>query len=605
MSYGRPTPEQEQVLQSIARIRVVRAAPGSGKTWLVAESIRRNLEKWEHGTSGIAALSFTRVGGEEIRRAVGYDLGHPHFVGTLDAFLFRYVVRPFTTKVFEGFKPPRLIAADLGANFWKNYALNKSTNIPLGDGKSINLMECVYVGESEGKVLLAHKPHPKSPLVLLPPGEAEVVRQAKGAMFKTFGFMTHSDASYVAHQILRHSRHGPTIRSILTKRFKLIIIDELQDTGYFLGKAFRGLLNEPSCNGLVVGDPDQAIFEFNGARPELFNAYGQLPGAITLELSNSQRCPTRIAAVASKLKDSGGTLGSAEDRPGRAILIRYDDFDVDIPQLLTALKGSGQHGPLKVVARATATVERLAGRRTQEAASLHCRPLYHVQRGVSFFRGGRITTALAAATAALSQVFFQHEGVAEQDLVEYGVEPQEWKKLAASCLLKANAIEPDGSLYEWQEAVGQMLDQELASFAAKRKQLSFTAGRLKPQKRKGWSTPSEKVIGAKAMDGASVHGFPVQTVHSVKGETHHTTIFVCPPFNHGAEVRHCPSVVWWATTDGDSEERRIAYVAMTRASENLIVCMHNSSYEKIARSHPEFLEAFELITAGEFTPQPS
>jgi Ni2+-binding GTPase involved in maturation of urease and hydrogenase len=51
-----PTRDQQTVLESNARIRVVRAVPGSGKTWLIAEIIRQSLDKGPKGTSGIAAL---------------------------------------------------------------------------------------------------------------------------------------------------------------------------------------------------------------------------------------------------------------------------------------------------------------------------------------------------------------------------------------------------------------------------------------------------------------------------------------------------------------------------------------------------------------------
>lgn len=112
MSVRMPTPEQAAVLNSPARVRVVRAAPGSGKTWLVAELIRRELQRWPRNGSGIAALSFTRVGGEEICKAVGYDLDHPHFVGTIDAFVFRHVVRPFLQRSRPGHASPRLIPAE-------------------------------------------------------------------------------------------------------------------------------------------------------------------------------------------------------------------------------------------------------------------------------------------------------------------------------------------------------------------------------------------------------------------------------------------------------------------------------------------------------------
>lgn len=64
-----PSTEHAAILASTARVRVVRAVPGSGKAWLVAEVIREELRQWRTPTSGVAALSFTRVGGEEISRA--------------------------------------------------------------------------------------------------------------------------------------------------------------------------------------------------------------------------------------------------------------------------------------------------------------------------------------------------------------------------------------------------------------------------------------------------------------------------------------------------------------------------------------------------------
>ena len=93
-----PSPEQQRIIDDTSRIRIVRAAPGSGKTWLVGQIIKKELENWNQ-SGGIAALSFTRVGGEEIRNAVGYELTLPHVVGTLDSFLFRYIVKPFWNKI--------------------------------------------------------------------------------------------------------------------------------------------------------------------------------------------------------------------------------------------------------------------------------------------------------------------------------------------------------------------------------------------------------------------------------------------------------------------------------------------------------------------------
>ena len=61
-----------------------------------------------------------------------------------------------------------------------------------------------------------------------------------------------------------------------------------------------------------MGDPDQAIYEFNGARPDLFDTFGTIAGAVQLPLASSQRCPPAVAIAATHLKDSGGMIGAAQ-----------------------------------------------------------------------------------------------------------------------------------------------------------------------------------------------------------------------------------------------------------------------------------------------------
>ena len=153
-----PTAEQQSVLNfPEARIRVVRAAPGSGKTWLVAELIRREIARWDAPTGGIAALSFTRVGGREITRAVGHELDHPHFVGTIDAFLFRYVVRPFLNQCSSTFASPRLIPEEWGAKLWGKCSAGSLTT----KTNHLKILGCIFRGEDNNqKATVWHKwPH--------------------------------------------------------------------------------------------------------------------------------------------------------------------------------------------------------------------------------------------------------------------------------------------------------------------------------------------------------------------------------------------------------------------------------------------------------------
>ncbi|MBK9119763.1 MAG: UvrD-helicase domain-containing protein [Phycisphaerales bacterium] len=587
-----PTLEQAAVLDSTARVRVVRAAPGSGKTWLVAELIRRELDHWATTTNGIAALSFTRVGGDEIRRAVGHELTHPHFVGTIDAFLFRYVVRPFLRRCCPTFADPRLVPGEWGAEHWSNYARNQKTTV----GQGINLFGCVCIDEHQGEAVVAHKPHPAQPLRRLTGNDLSQVKTAKKSIWERSGQLTHSDAALWASKVLDHQTWGHAVRAEIVRRFPLLIVDELQDTGHFLGKSVRLLLGEAAVRGVLVGDPDQAIYEFNGARPDLFSRFESMAGAFTFPLASSRRCTAAVCDAAKHVKDSGGVIGPAQGRHGRAILVRYGNMQSDIPCIVDAVRGNRSDVRLKVVARGRATVEDLAGRHVETPPSLWCRPLTHIHRAVVLFRQGKNVAALVAARAALELAVFGHEGASDKTLTDSKIDSRDWKALAVRCLLRANAIVTSGTLFDWQTAAGEALDTELIAFKLD-PALDFANGKLTPQKRAGWDRLVAAFVSQPGSEAPALVGVPVLTVHGVKGETHDLTVFVCPPTTQPAR---CPSAVWWSANDEDREEKRIAYVAMTRTQGDLIVCVSDACYQRFIDNRGPFVAAFESMTVEGF-----
>jgi DNA helicase-2/ATP-dependent DNA helicase PcrA len=592
-----PTREQQAVLESSARVRVVRSAPGSGKTWLVAELIRRELNNWSTRTNGIAALSFTRVGGDEIRSAVGYELGHPHFVGTIDAFLFRFVVRPFLQKCFPDFTAPRLIPGEWGAVHWGSCGPGRGATVGTSANR-INLFGCVFIDEENDKAVVAHKPHPAQPLRPLGTSELSQVKTAKKQLWKRTGWLTHSDAALLASKILGHESLGEIIRAELLRRFPLIIVDELQDTGYFLGKSILLLVNESVTRSVLVGDPDQAIYEFNGARPDLFNRFDAVEGAVTLPLSNSRRFSSSVATVAAHLKDSGGSIGPADGKTGQTFLVIFDEMAIDIPRIVEAIttfhKGASITS-IKVIARQTATVEALNMRSTKPAPKLGCPPLNHMQRAVIAFLQERQAAALAAARAAIELLVFQHEGVEETKLEELGIDPSRWRRMAIECLLRATGEEAIGNQYDWQAKIGRILEDELNKFELD-PALWSTTSRIKPKKLTGWDKPCKDYLPQTPLSETEYKGVAVQTVHSVKGETHDVTVFVCPD----KRANTCPSVRWWSTDEKDREEKRIAYVAMTRTQGDLIVCVSSNCYRRLTLNRSSFVESFVCKTVDEF-----
>jgi DNA helicase-2/ATP-dependent DNA helicase PcrA len=585
-----PTPEQEGVLRSGSRIRLVRAAPGSGKTWLVAEAIREELRAWPLGRGGIAALSFTRVGGEEIGVALGRGLPHPHFVGTIDAFLFRYVVRPHLRALDPLAKTPELLAADwLPAEIWTS-----ATKVCQG----INPFACVWTGrDADGEPVLSRvsKFGGATPLDL---DERATVIAFKRKLRRDHGRITLSDSALFASVMLAHATHGAAIRSEIARRFPLLIVDELQDTGIFLSESIRALLGEPGMRGLLVGDPDQSIYEFNGASPQMFDGFGTIVGAEVLDLSTTQRCPAAAASVATHLKRSGGILNPALTRDGRALLLPYSDMVRDVAAVARAFRQASVLDTIKVVARSNATVDELTGRASTDVPSLGCRPAGLLHRAVRHFRRGRSVSALAAARTALELSTLDGEGFTDDQLRGRGVEPRALRDAAIRCILAVDALATNGTAIEWQTAACDVLTTHADSFCT-RLGLAAPSKPSKPRRNEGHDRPVARSIATRGARDAGLDGVPVTTVHGVKGETHDVTIVVAPPTSGRGGSKKCPSTLWWPDGTADDEERRVAYVALTRTRRELVLCVDGPAHDRLRVSRPEFVASFEQISLAE------
>ena len=120
------TTEQKEFLSSAGKV-VLHACPGSGKTTIVAQKVINYLMSWNRPHQGIAVLSFTNVASEEIARQAreilpqGYDIGTPHFVGTLDSFIDNYIFLRFGYLLLETPKRPLIATNDIsnGYSYWR------------------------------------------------------------------------------------------------------------------------------------------------------------------------------------------------------------------------------------------------------------------------------------------------------------------------------------------------------------------------------------------------------------------------------------------------------------------------------------------------------
>ena len=117
---SKPSDEQQDAINESGKF-VLRACPGSGKTYTVAHRLAKRLGEWSRPRAGIATLSFTNVAHEEISRqlqslALAPVPPYPHFLGTIDSFVNTWIFLPFGHLVMACQNRPAIVG--LYANVW-------------------------------------------------------------------------------------------------------------------------------------------------------------------------------------------------------------------------------------------------------------------------------------------------------------------------------------------------------------------------------------------------------------------------------------------------------------------------------------------------------
>jgi len=107
------------------------------------------------------------------------------------------------------------------------------------------------------------------------------------------GIIDHDDVLYFAFRIL--DEH-PNLRGFLSAKFPYLLIDEFQDTNPVQTQVVKWLGVAGSTVG-VIGDPEQSIYRFQGARYTDFVNLSGLPDLVDYEIQGNRRSTARIIRV--------------------------------------------------------------------------------------------------------------------------------------------------------------------------------------------------------------------------------------------------------------------------------------------------------------------
>jgi len=560
--------QKEIVFEKLGKF-VVRACPGSGKTYSVAARLAHRLKNWEHKQKGIAALSFTNAAWQEIDHQLERHFNtsiaakYPHFLGTLDSFINQYIFLPFGHLVMGCQKRPTLVGEP--HNSW-NYCPYKRCYEQYFDDVSYNIDDSLIYPQFHETFFFCYTK------ILKNDGteseHATNLRDIKQKFWKE-GYANQRDANYFAVKTLEKY---PDIAKALVARFPEVIIDEAQDTTEVQARLIDILIENGLNDIMLIGDPDQAIFEWNNARPELFNQKFEAWKESSIELNENRRSSQKICNFTVKL--------TSMSTPTTAIDAKVKDSHLS-PEIVSC-----DHNNQNSVQE---TIRVFVEKCKQN--SIDTKP----ENVAVLFRSKDFVNTIFGVPTPKGQPL--SPWVADDAITR---DVAKAKFLIDNCRYKEGYRLLEKSFIKVVLSKNQCLDEDIQArineigFIRHRKDVYKIASLLPPTKNvdirtwitnakcalKGFilfrinedvSTPVRNLFQKEILVVSDE--YRLGTVHSVKGETFDAVLLFLK--QKGAKEKHYKTLLGNQTKTNKSEELRIVYVAITRPRKLLMIAVPN------------------------------
>jgi DNA helicase-2/ATP-dependent DNA helicase PcrA len=310
------TPEQREAVTSNARRLLVRATAGSGKTHVLTLRIQRRIALDEVGADQVLAMTFTRKAGEELRRRlfrtgirdVRAGTFHRAAMNIVNDYRQDHHLKPLTIEASR-----RRIVTLLAQQ------LREEGEVKLEEWQLPRLEQEIGWALSQGfhgatYARAAKKARRDAPL---PPAVFADVLDRYVGLCRSRGVL---DFDLLLSEAITLLRDEPDVRAAFRHRTRALFVDESQDMNplqFMLLAQMAG--DDPDL--FCVGDPNQSIYGFNGANPQLLaDIVRTWPDTVILDLTRNHRSTAHIIAVANTLLEPGA----------RGIIPAHDEGDVPL-----------------------------------------------------------------------------------------------------------------------------------------------------------------------------------------------------------------------------------------------------------------------------------
>jgi len=293
---------------------LVEASAGSGKTRILTERVRYLLTEHKDKFFSVLCLTFTNKAADEMKeRLMGIPkLDERAYIGNFHEFCLTKILRTRFGEI--GLKElPHIFAEEdqkkiIEEVIYSNDRLKAKYEFPDTNEKERARKQRELL--SKGLNFISEA---KRNLTILPDDETSwnnwgtdntYLYQEYNRRLINQNAMDYDDILLYAYRILNER---PATSGLYRRSYKYIMIDEAQDLNYAQYQILKTICGTEQKNVMMVGDPKQAIYGFNGSDPKYMQRYFVEDfGAERKEIKHNYRSSKKVLELAQQIQPNGG-----------------------------------------------------------------------------------------------------------------------------------------------------------------------------------------------------------------------------------------------------------------------------------------------------------
>lgn len=279
---------QEQAVTHKDGPMLVLAGPGSGKTMVLTHRVQYLIEHYGVSPNQILVITFTKAAASEMKERFDTLAGEnlPVIFGTFHSIFFmilRYAYGYTSANIMTEEEKRQCLKGLIGKEKLEiedeaEFLSNLISEISLVKGEMLTL-ENYYSS-------------------VCPDDVFQRIYHAYEQCLRQYQKIDFDDMLVFTYELLKERED---ILKQWQRRFRYILVDEFQDINKLQYKIVK-LLAQPENNLFIVGDDDQSIYRFRGAKPEIMLGFeADYPNCNKTLLSMNYRCSENIVAGARRV----------------------------------------------------------------------------------------------------------------------------------------------------------------------------------------------------------------------------------------------------------------------------------------------------------------